>query len=278
MFASLSNKGKAILFIILAYSLGVIFSLLPNMNTFFYMFIPMLTTLIMMFVFTRDGYSKEGWKSLGLHKLGFKMWPFAIIVPLLPLVIGYGFVWMTGLGDFSVAKDFQGFSWSAFPLVIVFLLIKTTLMESLGEELGWRGYLLPKLLPLGMKKALLLSGLIHCLWHFPIILFTDLYHADETLSIMLPLFILTFVFIGPVFGYLRIKTGSVWPASLIHTSHNLYWGVFAYLTQSNSEVTKYLVGDTGVFLIVFYALMTLWVFKKLRSEKDVIPTQKDVVA
>ena len=38
-----------------------------------------------------------------------------------------------------------------------------------GEEFGWRGYLLPKLLGLGARKALLISGIIWGVWHWPII-------------------------------------------------------------------------------------------------------------
>lgn len=44
------------------------------------------------------------------------------------------------------------------------------LLPALGEELGWRGWLLPKPLPLGTLPALLVSGVIWGLWHAPIIL------------------------------------------------------------------------------------------------------------
>ena len=39
----------------------------------------------------------------------------------------------------------------------------------MGEELGWRGFLLPKLLPIGQWKAILVSGLIWGFWHAPVI-------------------------------------------------------------------------------------------------------------
>ncbi len=35
---------------------------------------PVVATLIMLLVVTRDGYSREGWKSLGLHRLGLNVW------------------------------------------------------------------------------------------------------------------------------------------------------------------------------------------------------------
>ena len=40
---------------------------------------------------------------------------------------------------------------------------------ALGSELGWRGYLLPRLMPLGRFRAYLLTGLLWGLWFFPMI-------------------------------------------------------------------------------------------------------------
>ncbi|REJ33335.1 MAG: CPBP family intramembrane metalloprotease domain-containing protein, partial [Bacillota bacterium] len=39
---------------------------------------------------------------------------------------------------------------------------------ALGEEIGWRGYLLPQLAGLGRRRALLLSGFLWSIWHLPL--------------------------------------------------------------------------------------------------------------
>ncbi len=51
------------------------------------------------------------------------------------------------------------------------------MLFALGEEIGWRGYLLPKLSGLGPVRAALLAGLLHGLWHLPIILLTPFYRG-----------------------------------------------------------------------------------------------------
>src|SRR5258705_4048652 len=43
---------------------------------------------------------------------------------------------------------------------------------ALGEELGWRGYLLPQLMRARWPFPLLLSGLVWGVWHFPLFIFT----------------------------------------------------------------------------------------------------------
>jgi len=48
--------------------------------------------------------------------------------------------------------------------------VSTALIVSLGEEFGWRAYPLPKLMALGPRKAILLVGVIHGVWHWPSIL------------------------------------------------------------------------------------------------------------
>jgi Type II CAAX prenyl endopeptidase Rce1-like len=87
-----------------------------------------------------------------------------------------------------------------------------TLTFALLEEIGIRGYLLPKLLSLGRTRALALSGLVFATWHVPLILLTPVFPVGNKL-ISLPLFYGTVVVASFVYGYLRLYTGSVWPAS-----------------------------------------------------------------
>lgn len=53
---------------------------------------------------------------------------------------------------------------------------------ALGEEIGWRGYLLPRLLPLGKAPAYLLLGVIWGLWHMPLILIGFTYPGQPLLG------------------------------------------------------------------------------------------------
>lgn len=96
-----------------------------------------------------------------------------------------------------------------------------------GEEFGWRAYLLPKLLPLGGRKAALISGAIWGVWHAPIIAMGHNYGLDYAgypwLGIgMMTLFCILF---GVFMAWITLKEGSVWPAVVAHAVLN---GVAAY--------------------------------------------------
>jgi len=267
MFPSLKDSTKAVLFTAIALLLALSFSYIPGIDGFAYMMTPTIAVLIMMLLVTRDGYKKSGWARLGLHKLGFKGWAFALIIPIIPLAASFGLVWVTGLSSFAPGDDFQGISWASFPLIAVFLFVKTVLTQSMGEELGWRGYLLPVMMnSMSKRKAMLLIGVIHGVWHFPLILNTNAYHADENLWLLLPLTILSTTFLSPVIGELRLRTGSVWTSSILHTTHNFVWLILGVMTVNHSEASKYISGDMSVIVVLFYMGLTLAMWRKKKSE------------
>ena len=266
MFPSLKDSTKTIVFIVLVLLLAVGFNFIPHVNTFAYMMTPTIATLIMMLVVTRDGYRKAGWKKLGLHNLGLKSWGFALVVPIIPLAVGFAVAYALNLSSFAPGSEFEGFSWKVVPLLVVFLYIKSVFTQSMGEELGWRGYLLPTMMGcMGRKPAMLFNGLVHGVWHFPLILNTEAYHSGENLWILLPMTVLSTIFLGPVIGEIRMRTGSVWTSSMIHTTHNLVWLIFAGVTVEHHEAAKYISGDMGIFVIVFYAVLTLCMWRRMKS-------------
>jgi uncharacterized protein len=87
-----------------------------------------------------------------------------------------------------------------------------------GEELGWRGYLLPRLLPLGQWRALVLCGALWGLWHAPLILLGLNYPRHPVLGVAL--MAITGMIFGTLLGWSRLSSGSVWPAVLGHAAIN----------------------------------------------------------
>jgi len=93
------------------------------------------------------------------------------------------------------------------------------LVPALGEEVGWRGWLLPKLMPLGAVPAILVSGVVWGLWHAPLILLGYNYPgAPGWLAVLMMTGMC--VLVGAVFGWLRLRSESVWPAALAHGAFN----------------------------------------------------------
>ena len=269
MFMRLTDTSKATIFtvlvlfmalaIALSFKAGVLTSEGPVIAL--YMCTPALAALVMLLVITRDGSSREGWKVLGLHRLGLSVWWIAIVVIFLTSLAASAIVWATPLASFVMPEDGIG-----APLLKFFTgVVLMTLTFSLGEELGWRGYLLPQLSSVGRTRALVVVGLIWAAWHMPLIFLTPLYHSAGNRLIVLPLFVGTLITASFVFGYLRILSGSVWPASLAHSVHNVAWSTLGALTATSSPVVvnEYLAGDNGILILVTTAVVAVWLGRKV---------------
>ena len=273
MFTKLADTNKAAIFSVLALVMSVgaallirILDLPPNFVMWaLWSFTPTVATLVMLLVVTRDGYSKEGWKSLGLHRLGLNVWWIAFGATLLITVAASAIVWATPLASFVLPEG------GIINPIIWFLLMVGVfaLTFVLGEEIGMRGYLQPRLMSLGRTRALLLVGLVWATWHMPLIFLTPIFPPGNLL-LFFPLFYGTVVAASFFYGYLRIYTGSVWPASIGHSVHNVAWGTLGAFTVTSSPelVHLYLAGDFGILILVGTVIGAVWVRYMLRSGMD----------
>jgi membrane protease YdiL (CAAX protease family) len=268
MFTKPTDTNKAAIFSVLVLLMALVAALLirfleltPNLGMWIlWSCTPTVAALIMLLVLNRDGYSREGWKVLGLHRLGLSVWWIAFGLTLLITVAASAVVWATPLASFMVPEG--GILDSLINLLIQVAILMFTF--SLAEEIGMRGYLLPKLLPLGRTRALALSGLVFATWHMPLILLTPVFPIGKKL-ISVPLFYATVVAASFVYGYLRLYAGSVWPASLAHAVHNAAWDTMGAFTLTSYPVlvNKYMVGDFGVLILVGAVIGAVWLNRTL---------------
>jgi uncharacterized protein len=273
MFTKLTDTTKAVIFSVLVLCLSVGAALLIrtlDLSGFVlggvWSSTPTVATLIMLLVVTRDGYSKEGWKSLGLHRLGLNVWWIAFGVSLLITVAASAIVWATPLASFVIPEG--GIINAIINFLIGFGIVLFAF--GLGEEIGMRGYLQPRLMSLGRTRALLVVGLVWATWHMPIYYFmTKLFPVGNVL-LFLPLFYATVVAASFFFGYMRIYTGSIWPATIAHAVHNAAWESLAAFTVTSYPVlvNLYLVGDNGILIVIGVALGAIWLSYYLKSGMD----------
>jgi membrane protease YdiL (CAAX protease family) len=264
MFTQLTNSTKAFLFFGIAFGLTLTVSLLSPLlgeaTLIAHMFTPLLSALLLLLLVTRDGYTKAGWAALGLHRAGLRVWGLALLVPFLILGFGYSVIWLTGIASFAMPADGVPVT---LPLLLVVGIVSSSVV-GFGEEVGFRGYLLPQLSSLGPKRALLLSGLLHGIWHLPVLLLTPYYHSEGNLLIVVPLFLATLTLAGVFYGYLRLTTDSVWPATLAHGAFNSFWSTFTAFTVTTSPLAlEYLAGETGVLPLTATAVVAGWILYRL---------------
>jgi membrane protease YdiL (CAAX protease family) len=276
MFTKLTDTSKAAIFSVLVLCMAVGTALLirflglspgPGMWSL-WSITPTVATLIMLLVVTRDGYSKEGWKSLGLHRLGLNVWWIAFGATLLITVAASAIVWATPLASFVVPEG-----GIIDPILSFFLTFAmAVLFFGLSEEIGMRGYLQPHLMSLGRTRALFLVGLVFATWHMPLIFIAPAQAKFLTGNLLLffPLFYGTVVAGSFFFGYLRIYTGSIWPASIAHAVHNAVWNVVGAFTLTAFPVLVgvYLVGDFGLLILIGTVFGAIWVGHRFKSGMD----------
>jgi membrane protease YdiL (CAAX protease family) len=141
-------------------------------------------------------------------------------------------------------------------------------IPALGEEWGWRGWLLPRLTSAnGMLTGLLLSGAIWGVWHAPL---TLLGYNYPSLGSWAALFFIGFcVLAGVLIGWLRLRTGSVWPAVVAHGSLNAVVPPVLLLGDAAAPPNELLVGLTGLvgWVVLALAGAALLRFLPVRQEQ-----------
>ena len=234
--------------IISAGSLGVH----GGLYVFALMWCPGTSALITRLIFQRN-VRGEGWA------IGSPKWlGLAYLLPLGYASVAYGLVWLTGLGGVDLARFKTP--------VVMFLVVGSlqSLLSATGEELGWRGFLVPTLArTMSFRRTAIVSGAIWAAWHVPLIIFAD-YNGGTPSWYSTLCFAVMFVSMGFPFAWLRLRSGSVWPAAVLHATHNLFVQAFFDRVTVDTGPTKWLTSEFGAALALTIAA-TAWLFWRARA-------------
>jgi membrane protease YdiL (CAAX protease family) len=136
----------------------------------------------------------------------------ALILPALVGLVAYGAGWATGLVGFAPRP--VGL-WVAGLVVSLIL----NLITVPGEEIGWRGYMVTRLIDAGVPHPIIASSLIWGVWHIPLILWAGFATGPSPL-LSIAVFMVLCLPLGYLHARLRLATGSVWPAIALHVAWN----------------------------------------------------------
>ncbi len=190
----------------------------------------------------RGPLRRQGFTDSGLFRLGrgrAAVLSYTIALALIPFAVAASTLLGVSAGAFQVHWDpFRAIlspnlivgivsdHFGLIGLLLSFVLIPLVPLVDVGEEIGWRDYLLPRLLPVGTVPALLITGVVWAAWHLPFNLILGYNKGAEGF----PLFALDIVLFGALLGYLRLRSGSVWPCAILHTAYNYQPWVLIALT------------------------------------------------
>ena len=216
------------------------------------MWIPALAAAVANCISFRENREPFSLKKLfakgGFRKCSLRYVLLGCVLPLVYLLIPYMIYW----GLYPTNFAYHGVSLGVIlgdivPVMVVGIF--TSLLSALGEEIGWRGFMVPALYErLGLNKTLLISSLFWCCWHLPLLIGGD-YMPGTPLWYQLPAFVLCIFPVGVMAGLLTLESGSLWPAAFLHAAHNNYdQMVFQVITAGTSKM--YFVSETGVLTIL----------------------------
>jgi len=198
------------------------------------------------------------------------------LLPLLIILITHLIIWNLGLGEWynidftqSLKADYNLDELTDAHILAFHFLISATvsflmlLPSVLGEEIAWRGFLVPELAKfMSFTGVAFVSGLLWAMWHWPLIL-TGLSGNGETpIHYQLLCFTVFIMSISFVMTYLRLKTNSLWTAVIFHMSINLFLQkVFIPLTAQNSN-SVWFIDETGAVLATISLSVALYFWRK----------------
>jgi membrane protease YdiL (CAAX protease family) len=243
---------------------------------FLVQFSPMIAAFITRLVYQRNlcGF---GW---GWGKTRYQL--AAYVTPFILATISFSLVWVLGFGGLSVEPVVQeaqtgladtfGLNINSSLLTLaILILINGTLglivaFGAVGEELGWRGFLVPELYKhYSYAKTSFICGIIWAVYHYPLLIVLMAPRLEVSAWPLLVATLIGGIGLTFIINWFRIKSGSVWTAVLFHAALNIHnQGFFQNLTVKASWLTNYVSGEHG-FMLAIVSAVAAYLFWRRRD-------------
>lgn len=221
-----------------------------------YMWCPALAAILARLIHRRD------LRGFGLT-LGKPRWlALAVLLPAFAGLAAYGSAWLFHVAPLNEAKLPKLFALSFIPLFFGMMAVSS--FAALGEELGWRGLLVPELSRrMGYTKVSLVSGLIWTVWHLPLILFSS-YRGTGPLWTSLVCFTALVMASSFVHAWMRLVSGSVLVSALLHGASNYFVQAFFPTLTISTPAGDAMLGEFGWAVPVVSGVIAVffWCFRR----------------
>ncbi len=199
-----------------------------------------------------------GWKIGEL-----RWWLLAMAIPVAVGLVMFGTAWISGIAPFLPGR---ASAMLALP-AILFALVDNV-FSATGEELGWRGLLVPELGRFTTFTWIaIISAVIWFLWHLPLML-AGLYGDGSMYSIVM--FFLSMIGGSTLFAWIRLRSGSIWPAALLHGFWNYFLQEFYPRMTATTEAGEAMLGEFGWYVVII-SIVIGFLFWHLRDRLPDMP-------
>ena len=249
-----ARRGLAIYFAIVVVLSAAIEGFLianPQLNGLIalLMFVPTVASVAARLIL-KEGFADVSFRFGGRRGLGAV--GIASVFPVAVGLVAYGTAWVSGLAGFGGLPSASFIVPFAVGMVVGLFL-------AAGEELGWRGYMLTRLIDAGVPRPVFASGLIWALWHVPLVL-GGVYAAGPSPVLSAGLIVVSITLFGYVIARLRLGTGSVWPAVVLHAAWNRVIQQLFDPATTGAGATLW-VGESGV-LTALTLVLAAFIFSR----------------
>ena len=189
--------------------------------------------------------------------------------PLLVYGSAYAIAWSTGLARWNPGEG----KWTTGSQIAANVILNLSLLgligtfTAMGEEIGWRGYLQPRLDAAGVRSSLIIVWIVQLAYHLPLMIgaaYVDLGSLPASVAVF-AIGDLPITFIAARESYLA---RSLWPAIFFHSFHNTIsqWLFPKFFTVSSGQM--WLQGEDGVLPMAGYAVLGLLFVIAMRRQRQ----------
>jgi membrane protease YdiL (CAAX protease family) len=250
---------------------------LENIGSILTMYVPATVVLLLyLFKFRKPIFKNN---DLGLRFTGWKYWIIAPCLMTLLSIISYGISYLFNPEMFSSAEtikhslSIKGFYWGNIYLGLIAIFLINGIVGSLldihmflGEELGWRGFMTPRLLALvEPKKAFVIGGTIWALWH--VVMIAQGLNYPDHLKLGIFMMVLMAIPVGIIIQYFYFRSKSIFVAALAHAALNKSAMSMAFVIEKHNYNTL-LYGPTGIIGIILFYIVAIYLYNKIDWKKE----------
>ena len=251
------------------------------------MFCPLLAVLLVQKAFQRQP-TGIGWKVQGRRRWWLAAWFGPAVFTVLAAVLYFAVFphrldlsgsWLAtaygGEMDAETLRRELGVSNLSYMLetglFAITLAPPINMLAAVGEEAGWRGYMMPHLKEqLGLLNGRLLGGVIWGVWHWPIMLLTGYEYGTNYLGapvLGLVVWCVVCFALNTLLDWLYEKTGCIWVSAIAHGAFNAVAALFVVLMNPADSYYNVL-GPMPIGLIGMLPMLALAVWLTLRQMKQ----------
>ena len=211
------------------------------------------------------GQRRAVWAAVGFHPRRGRGLLIAVLGPAVIIAASFGAAAVFGVVRFPGVGPGIG-------LAVLNFIVTTAIFAVvfLGEEIGWRGFLLFRLAELTSgRRAALLTGACQAIYHLPLLVLTTTYQSEGKRWIVVPMVMVTLTLAGVWYGWLRLWSGSIWPVTVSHSAfNNLMEGVAGVAITTSPATMAYVTTETGLATMIIMVLVADYLWTRRAADFD----------